>query len=152
GSFTATARHLKLTQAAVSQRIQTLERELGVPLFRRIGGEVELTHARRRPHDYARRLLHLPRAARPGGTGREASVEGDLAIAASSVPGEHLLPALLATFGAKHPQVRVQAAVIGLVESGEVSVGLVGRRTNSADLEFRHLADDRMVMVAPPGH
>src|SRR5262249_30127815 len=78
--------------------------------------------------------------------------EGELAIAASSVPGEHLLPALLATFGAKHPQVRVQAAVIGLVESGEVSVGLVGRRTNSADLEFRHLADDRMVMVAPPGH
>src|SRR5262245_9864495 len=158
GSFTATARHLKLTQAAVSQRIQTLERELGVPLFRRIGGKVELTDAGRRLHDYARRILDLHREARREVTGREASVEGELAIAASSVPGEHLLPALLATFGAKHPQVRVQAAVsdsaavIGLVESGEVSVGLVGRRTNSADLEFRHLADDRMVMVAPPGH
>src|SRR5207244_7885032 len=44
------------------------------------------------------------------------------------------------------------AAVIGLVESGAVSVGLVGRKTKSADLEFRHLAADRMVVVAPPGH
>jgi DNA-binding transcriptional LysR family regulator len=35
-SFTAAAGHLSLTQAAVSQRVQTLERELGVPLFRRI--------------------------------------------------------------------------------------------------------------------
>ena len=33
GSFTAAARALGLTQAAVSQRIHTLERELGVALF-----------------------------------------------------------------------------------------------------------------------
>jgi DNA-binding transcriptional LysR family regulator len=37
GSFTATARILGITQAAVSQRVQALERELGVPLFRRSG-------------------------------------------------------------------------------------------------------------------
>jgi DNA-binding transcriptional LysR family regulator len=158
GSFTATARHFNLTQAAVSQRIQALERELGVPLFRRTGGKVELTDAGRRLHDYARRILDLHREARQGVTGRETPVAGELAIAASSVPGEHLLPALLATFGAKHPHIRVQAAVsdsaavIGLVESGEVSVGLVGRKTDGAGLEFRHLADDRMVVVAPPGH
>jgi DNA-binding transcriptional LysR family regulator len=156
--FTAAARALRLTQAAVSQRIQVLERELGVPLFRRIGGKVELTDGGRKLHDYARRILDLHREARREVTGMEAPVTGELAIAASSVPGEHLLPALLASFGAKHPRVRVQAAVsdsaavIGLVESGEVSVGLVGRRSDGAGLEFRHLADDRMVVVAPPGH
>jgi DNA-binding transcriptional LysR family regulator len=158
GSFTAAARELGLSQAAVSQRVQALERELGVPLFRRVGGKVELTDAGRRLHDYARRILDLHREARHEVTGKEAPVTGELAIAASSVPGEHLLPALLATFGAKHPHVRVQAAVsdsaavIGLVESGAVSVGLVGRRTDGAALEFRHLANDRMVVVAPPGH
>jgi DNA-binding transcriptional LysR family regulator len=157
-SFTAAARALRLTQAAVSQRIQVLERELGVPLFRRIGGRVELTDAGRRLHDYARRILDLHREARREVTGREVPVTGELAIAASSVPGEHLLPALLAAFGSKHPHIRVQAAVsdsaavIGLVESGGVSVGLVGRRSDGAGLEFRHLADDRMVVVAPPGH
>jgi len=55
-------------------------------------------------------------------------------IAASSVPGEHLLPALLFVFGQKYPHVRVRAAVsdsvavMGQVERGEVSVGLVGRK------------------------
>ena len=157
-SFTAAARALGLTQAAVSQRVQTLERELGVPLFRRTGGKVELTDAGRRLHDYARRILDLHRVARQEVTGCETPVAGELDIAASSVPGDYLLPALLAAFGPLHPRVRVRAAVgdsagvIGQLERGEVSVGLVGRKTNGPHLEYRHLADDRMVLVVPPGH
>ena len=157
-SFTAAARALDLTQAAVSQRVQALERELGVPLFRRVGGKVELTDAGRRLHEYARRILDLHREARQGVTGNESPLSGELALAASSVPGEYLLPALLAAFGASYPQVRVRAAVsdsaaaIRSVESGEASVGLVGQKTDGADLEFRHLTSDRMVVVVPPGH
>jgi LysR family transcriptional regulator, low CO2-responsive transcriptional regulator len=157
-SFTAAARALGLTQAAVSQRVQALERELGVPLFRRTGGRVELTDAGRKLHAYARRILDLHREARQEVTGKPAAVAGELVLAASSIPGEHILPAVLAAFGAKYPQVRVRAAVsdsaavIRSVESGEVSVGLVGRKTDAADLEFRRFASDRMVVVAPPGH
>ena len=157
-SFTAAARALDLTQAAVSQRIQTLERDPGVPLFRRVGGKVELTDAGRRLHEYARRISALHRAAREEVTGRETPVEGELAIAASSIPGQHLLPALLAAYGSKHPLIRVRAAisdsaaVIGQVERGEVSVGRVGRRDDDPNLEYRHLADDRIVLVVPHGH
>lgn len=157
-SFTAAARALGITQAAVSQRVQALERELGVPLFGRAGGKVELTDAGRRLHDYARRILDLHRAAREEVTGRDTPVAGELVIAASSIPGQHLLPALLAAFGAKHPHVRVKAAVsdsasvIERVERGEASVGLVGRRDDGPHLEFRHLADDRIVLVVPSGH
>ena len=60
-SFTAAARALGLTQAAVSQRVQALERDLGVPLFRRVGGKVELTDAGHRLHEYARRIRDLHR-------------------------------------------------------------------------------------------
>ena len=157
-SFTAAARTLDITQAAVSQRVQALERELGVPLFRRVGGKVELTDAGRRLHEYARRILDLHRAARREVTGHETPVEGELAIAASSIPGDYLLPALLAAFGSQHPRVRVRAAVgdsagvIAQLGRGEVSVGLVGRKPDGANLEARHLADDRMVLVVPPGH
>ena len=38
GSFTAAARHVGISQAAVSQRIQQLETALRTPLFRREGG------------------------------------------------------------------------------------------------------------------
>ncbi len=142
-SFTAAAHALGLSQAAVSQRVLALERELGVPLFRRTGGRVELTDAGRRLHGYARRVLDLHREARAAVTGREPPVEGDLALAASSVPGEHLLPALLAAFGPLHPHVRVRAAVsdsaavIGQLERGEVSVGLVGRKGDGSHLDLK---------------
>ena len=112
-----------MTQAAVSQRVQALERELGVPLFRRVGVRVELTDAGRRLHGYARRIHDLHREARREVTGRETPVAGDLAIAASSIPGDYLLPALLAAFGAKHPHVRVRAAV-----SDSTAVSRLGQR------------------------
>jgi DNA-binding transcriptional LysR family regulator len=157
-SFTGAARAFGLTQAAVSQRVQALEKVLGRPLFRRRGGRVLLTEAGRRLYDYAQRILDLHRQARREMTGREAPAAGELLIAASSVPGEHLLPALLSVFRREHPHVRVRAtvgdslAVMGQVERGAASVGLLGRKGDNPHLEFRYLTSDRIVLVAPPGH
>ncbi len=157
-NFTAAAKALGLTQAAVSQRIHALEKSLDKSLFDRKGGRVLLTEAGRTLYAYAQRVIDLHREARREITGHETPVAGELVIAASSVPGEHLLPALLSVFGQKHPHVRVRAAVsdsmavMGQVERGEVSVGLVGRKADNPNLEFRFLAADRMVLVAPAGH
>lgn len=158
GSFTGAAKALGLTQAAVSQRIQVIEKALDKSLFDRRGGRVVLTEAGRTLYAYAQRIDDLHREARKDITGHEPPLTGELEIAASSVPGEHLLPTLLSGFGRKYPHLRVRAAVsdslavVGQVERGEVSVGLVGRKVEKPHLEFRHLASDRMVLVAPPGH
>jgi DNA-binding transcriptional LysR family regulator len=158
-SFTGAAKALRLTQTSVSQRVQALERTLGTPLFKRQGGRVLLTEPGQKLYDYAQRILDLHRQARREITGREApQVGGELSLAASSIPGEHLLPALLSLFGQKHPHIRVRATVsdslrvIAQVERGEVSLGLVGRKTDSPHLEFRYLATDRMVLVVPSDH
>lgn len=45
GSFTKTAKQLGLTQPAVSQHIQKLERELGEPLLIRHGRTTDMTPA-----------------------------------------------------------------------------------------------------------
>jgi DNA-binding transcriptional LysR family regulator len=157
-SFTGAAKALRLTQASVSQRVQALERTLGTPLFQRQGGRVLLTDAGRKLYDYAQRILDLHRQARREITGHDSPAGGELLLAASSIPGEHLLPALLSLFGQMHPHIRVRAtvsdsmAVMAQVERGEVSLGLVGRKATNPNLEFRHLASDRMVVVVPPGH
>jgi DNA-binding transcriptional LysR family regulator len=156
--FTGAAKALHLTQASVSQRVQALEKTLGTPLFQRQGGRVLLTEAGRKLYDYAQRILDLYRQARREITGRDAPVGGELLLAASSIPGEHLLPSLLSQFGRKHPHIRVRATVsdsmgvMSQVERGEVSLGLVGRKTDNPHLDFRYLASDRMVLVVPPGH
>jgi DNA-binding transcriptional LysR family regulator len=157
-SFTGAARALGLTQAAVSQRIGALEKALGKALFHRRGGRVVLTAAGRKLYDYSQRILELHRQARREVGGQKTPLGGELLLAASSIPGEHLLPALLAGFGRAHPHIQVRAAVsdslgvLAQVERGEVSLGLVGRKTDSPHLAFRHLARDRMVLIVPPAH
>jgi DNA-binding transcriptional LysR family regulator len=157
-SFTAAAQSLGLTQAAVSQRIQTLEKALGVPLFQREGGHILLTEAGRRLYAYAQRIFALHNEARQQVTGQKVPLAGELSLAASSVPGEYLLPAILSVFQRQHPHVQVRAAitdsqtVLGQVEHGQAHLGLVGGKTDNPHLEFRCFACDRLVLVVPAGH
>lgn len=157
-SFTGAAKALRLTQASVSQRIQALEKTLDKSLFKRQGGRVLLTEAGQRLYEYAQRILGLHREARQEVAGHEAPVGGELLLAGSSIPGEHFLPTLLSAFSQKYPHIRVRAgisdsmAVMAQVERGEVSLGLVGRKTDNPHLEFRYLASDRIVLVVPPDH
>jgi DNA-binding transcriptional LysR family regulator len=158
GSFTGAAQALGLTQAAVSQRIQALERTLGKPLFRRRGGRVLLSDAGRTLYEYAQKILDLHRQARREVSGQEPRADAELHLAASTIPGEHILPALLSDFARRHPHVHVRVAVgdsstvMAQVERGEVGLGLVGRKAESPHLEYRFLASDRMVLIVPPGH
>jgi DNA-binding transcriptional LysR family regulator len=157
GSFTAAARELGVSQAAVSQRVQQLEAAVSCSLFRRAEGRATLTEAGRTLHDYARRILALHDDARAALGGLRPVVAGELLLAASSVPGDHLLPGLLAAFHAKHPRVRARVeggdtgTVLRLVEQGRAHVGLAGGRTDAAHLDFRPFARDRLVIVVPPG-
>jgi DNA-binding transcriptional LysR family regulator len=158
-SFTAAAMALGLTQAAISQRIQALERILDVPLFRRQGGRVLLTEAGQRLYDYAERILALHREARQEITGQQKPpISGNLLLGASTIPGEYLLPTLLSIFHERFLRIQVKAEisdsmkVIAQVERGQVNLGLVGRKIDHPNLEYRHLATDRMVLVVPPDH
>ena len=157
-SFTAAGKVLGMTQAAVSQRIHALEKELGVALFERRGGRVFLTDAGQRLYAHAERILELHRQARQEVTGEKAPIRGELLLAASSIPGEHLLPAILSIFRRKYPDVRVKVEVtdsvkvMDQVEKGQVHLGLVGRKIDDPNLSFKEFATDEMVVIVPPNH
>jgi len=157
-SFTAAARALGMTQAAVSQRIQALEQVLKEPMFQRLGGHVLLTDAGHRLYSFAERILTLHREAIQDITGRESPLVGEVTLAASSVPGEHLLPDLLAAFQERHPHIQVRATVtdsqqvLQQVEHGQVHLGLIGGKKVSPHLEFRCFAKDELVLVVSAKH
>ena len=79
-------------------------------------------------------------------------------LAASSIPGEHLLPAILSIFRRQYPNVRVRVKVTdsvnvaGQVEKGKVHLGLVGRKTDNSNLTFKEFATDEMVVIVAPNH
>jgi DNA-binding transcriptional LysR family regulator len=157
-SFTAAGRAVSLTQAAVTQRVHALERSLGVSLFHRRGGRVLLTEAGQRLHGYARRILELHREARQQVGSVRTPLTGELTLAASSVPGAHLLPELLDAFRRQHPHVEVRAtiadsqAVLKQVEHGQAHLGLVGGKGDSPHLDYRGFACDKLALVVPATH
>ena len=158
-NFSGAAKALRLSQAAVSQRVQALEKTLGKPLFRRNGrSRVLLTAAGRKLYDYAQRILDLHREARREVAGQEPRRPANCSSRPVPSPASTCSRPCSPIFGQKHPHVRVRAtvtdsmAVISQVERGEVSLGLVGRKDRNPHLEFRYLASDRMVLVVPPGH
>lgn len=157
-SFTKAGQALHLSQAAVSQRMGALEKSLGVSLFRRERGRVVLTDAGRQLYQYAERILALHGEARQQIAGQKTPVVSDLILAASSIPGEHLLPSLLARLNQNFPQVRVRAtvsdtqSVLDQVQHGHAHLGLVGGKPEVSELEFRQFASDEVVLIVPPGH
>jgi DNA-binding transcriptional LysR family regulator len=58
-SFTRAGEVLGVSQAAVSQHVAAMERELRIGLFKRGPRSVSLTESGRRVYDYARRILDL---------------------------------------------------------------------------------------------
>ena len=157
GSFTQAGRRLGISQAAVSQRIQQLELILGVSLFRREAGRVTLSEAGRHLHGYARRILDLTAEACTALTGVVGEVTGELRVAASSVPGQHLLSPALALFRTRHPLVQLQVSISDTegvfreLEEGQVQLGLVGDRGGHPQFEYRSIASDELVLVVARG-
>lgn len=157
-SFTAAAKSLRLTQSAVSQRIQELERSLKTQLFTRRGGRLELTPSGRTLYEYAQKIMQLHTDAEGEITGKKSIPAGELNIAASSVPGEHLLPGLLDVFVKQYPQIRVRVSVsdsdsaFEQIGDGNAHIGLVGRLIENPHLKFRYLASDKMLLAVPPRH
>src|SRR5437763_4983385 len=64
GGFTRAADALFVAQPSLSQGVRTLEAELGVPLFHRLGRRVELTSAGEALLEPARRMLRDATTAR----------------------------------------------------------------------------------------
>jgi DNA-binding transcriptional LysR family regulator len=85
-------------------------------------------------------------------------VVGDLAIVASTIPGEFIVPPLLGEFKALHPAVRASVAVsdsygvIAKVRDGEYEVGFCGLAPEGLGPDSFKVAEDEIVLIVFPDH
>lgn len=121
GSFTQAAKTLGISQPAVSQSIGSLEKELGLTLFDRKRGEVQLTSAGLAFRDYAQQIVYWYDAAAsmfaPGGrlTGGR-----PIRIAADAVSASYILPPALAVLHAAHPDISFDVVPLTGTEEGSL--------------------------------
>ncbi|MBI4203149.1 MAG: LysR family transcriptional regulator [Chloroflexi bacterium] len=156
-SFSRAAEALELTQPSLSARILALEREMGEPLFQRMGRGVRLTEAGRAFLPYVERALESLRDAMDAVDATRHPSTGKLRIGSARAICAYVLPRILEAFHKTHPGVDVaiktgrSSDVLDMVVSEEVQVGLT-RTMVHQDIESRHLYDEHVVLVTHPSH
>ena len=108
GSFAQAARRLNLTAAAIAQRIQTLENEIGVDLVSRSGRTVAPTQAGTAILDHARRFVSDLRDLKSIAAQDQPAGELRLGVIQTVLSG--LLPGVLRVLTDKYPQIAVSIA------------------------------------------
>ena len=158
GSFREAARERHVSQPGVSRHVQRLETELGVTLLVRDRRRVTPNAAGSRLFAYAVDALEAHDRIIESLAREDAAVQGELRIAASTAPGEYLLPGLLSDFTEIYPQVRPHVAVtdsasaIAQVADGVSALGFVGMRVARRGLEWTAIAEDELVLAVPGRH
>ncbi len=162
-SMTGAARELHYAQSSVSDQVQALERELGVELVDRSQRRIRLTAQGEVLASYTGRILGLLAEARTAVV-RPAP---ELALGALETLSRHLLPGVLASYRARHPETRVRVSqsnrgeLHGAVRRGELDLCLTfgtppdvppGTRSDVPGLRAETLAEEPLVVIVPPGH
>jgi DNA-binding transcriptional LysR family regulator len=159
GSLSAAARSLRISQPAVTKHVQRLEQELGaVLLVRGPLRQASFTPAGRQVLAFARETVERSVALCEQLALLKAVKPGSLALAASTIPGEYLLPGLLVAYRARYPEVQVRSSIADTdevarqVQAQEADVGFIGAVPQAAGLRLERLVTDEIVLALPPGH
>jgi LysR family transcriptional regulator, transcriptional activator of the cysJI operon len=157
-SFSRAAERLHLSQSAVSQNIQSLEREFGVELFARRGRSVRLTEAGQALLPMAQEAVGTIQRTREVMHQIEDKVAGELVIGCSTTSGKYLLPSLVAEFRREYPLVRVGIKVLSRDEvitrliDERLALGVASQKIEHRDLEYIPFFEDRVILIVPAQH
>ena len=154
------ARALHLAQPSLSQAIAALERDLGVPLFHRVGRGVVLSAAGKELIVPARSVLRDLRAARAAVESAKGARSGRVELVTMPSPGIEPLSTLTRRFAERYPGMTVTAEaaftadeVVRRVADGTAEVGLAGTAhpCRPPGLNALPLETQEFVLVGPPG-
>ncbi|WP_332745705.1 LysR family transcriptional regulator [Hydrogenophaga sp.] len=155
GSITAGARHIHLSLAAASTRLQQLEHAIGATLLLRSKRGVSTTDAGRTLLLHAGRLqrdmeaLHADMAAHAHG------VRSTVRVLCNTAAMTEHLPPLLGRFLVVHPDIDVELRELGSrdalmsMRQEQADIGIVADHVGTEGLSTRFFREDRLVAVLP---
>ncbi|MFF8832518.1 LysR family transcriptional regulator [Streptomyces sp. NPDC015131] len=163
GSYTAAARALGYTQPAVSQQMKALERDVGTPLFTRVGRGLRLTEAGEALTRHTGTILDSLAVAQEQIDAIARLRSGRVRVCAFPSAGATILPEAMALMAAEHPGIRVELVEseppesLKMVARGECDITLAfsypGLRAGTPDgLDEFRLLEDPLTVLLPTGH
>lgn len=158
GSFTKAAQELGLSQPALSRQVMSLEKQLGVKVFDRVGRSVRLTSVgeelvnKMAPllEDISRLTVNLAAA---GGT-----TSGRVRLGATESVAVHALPGILRGFLQSHKRVSLRMVcqtsevLPDMINAGDIDLAVTAIEQDAMGLRVEELWDEELVLVLPIGH
>jgi DNA-binding transcriptional LysR family regulator len=157
---TRAAQRLGIAQPPLTQQIKTLEAELGLKLFNRLPGRVELTGAGRVFFEDAQRILDGVGRAVARSQSSAKGMVGRLGIGfTESASFSNLVTSSLRRYRRDFPNVELSfeeartAQLVELLRQGRIDVAFVRPPVaRGSDLTFRPLSSEPMVVAVPRSH
>lgn len=158
-TFTAGARRVNVTQAAISMQIRQLENEIGVMLFTRTPRRVLLTEAGERLLERARKILREHDAALAEIAELAGAEYGRLRIGtASAMFATSPLPSILVELRKKFPKADITVvsgtsqALAQKIGQGDLDIAFVSLPVDEPNIQTELLFSDEIVAIAYPNH
>lgn len=142
-SFSLAAKNLFMTQSAVSQAINSLEKELDTTLFIRQAKSVTLTKEGLILHQHINNALEIITSAENQIQNFKELNDGELVIGASDTISQYFLTPYLVLFHKQYPNVKIKVLnrtsieMIELMKSGQIDLGFLNMPIKDDTLTIR---------------
>ncbi|OQQ33164.1 LysR family transcriptional regulator [Prescottella equi] len=158
GSMGAAGREHGLSQQAVSARVRSAERQLGLRVFDRGAGGVQPTAEGALILEWASAILDSAEEMASGVAALRGERDANLTVAASMTIAEYLVPGWIVAMRRKYPNVVTSVRLLNStdvaaqVRAGEADLGFVEGPTAPDGLRAVEVAHDELVVIVPPDH
>lgn len=155
-SFSGAAKELFLSQPAVSRQVASLEAEIGLPLFVRMGNNISLTDPGRRLLVYADDILLRLNQAESVIRDLKDLESGTVTVAADNYLGKYFLPRFLGEFHQRYPNLHLnlithpQENLANVLADGQADLAFFcGEPQENSPLTLEPLCVEQLCFVAP---
>jgi DNA-binding transcriptional LysR family regulator len=146
------AERLFVSQPALSQRLQTIEKEWGIKLFVRSQKGLSLTPAGEAVVRFANEVLEKEEKVREEIQAMNSEVYGTLRIACASIVGQNWLPQVLKRFVNRYPHAKISlvtgwsSEILKSLYDDHVHIGIVRGNSDWKGVK-KHLFTDKLYLV-----
>ncbi|WP_041580350.1 LysR family transcriptional regulator [Bacillus sp. 1NLA3E] len=146
------AERLFVSQPALSQRLQTIEKEWGTRLFIRSQKGLTLTPAGEIVITFVNEVLDKEDNVRESIHALNSKVHGTLKIAVASIVGQNWLPQVLKKFVNRYPQAKISlitgwsSEILKSIYEGQVHIGIIRGTPDWKGIKM-HLFEDNLFLV-----
>ncbi|MEX2671428.1 MAG: LysR family transcriptional regulator [Phycisphaeraceae bacterium] len=158
GSFGKAAVRCAVAQPSLSQQVIKLEKELGKPLFDRLGRSIAVTEAGRLLYPRAKRILTEVENARTSVAEDVEAGLGKLMVGAIPTVAPYLLPDAIAAFRQAWPNAELSITeditrnLVRMLIDSEIDLAIMAAPIEDHRLAVEQIAHEPLVCVVDKGH